>query len=185
LVSSDADDSALVRRCAEGDQQAFAQLLDRYETPVFNVVLRMVHDYEDARDTTQTVFVKAFTNLGSFDPRRRFFSWIYRIAINESLNFIGKRSRREIATAAATSGMADSGATDHRAAEAGRDLHDALARIQPDDRAAILLKHILGCSYRDMARILDLPEKTVKSRLYTARERLRKALLGKKAAHGR
>jgi RNA polymerase sigma-70 factor (ECF subfamily) len=160
-------------------------LLDRYETPVFNVVLRMVHDYEDARDTTQTVFLKAFTNLGSFDARRRFFSWVYRIAINESLNFLAKRSRREIATQQATSGMAASAATDHRSAEAERDLHDALARIKPDDRAAIVLKHILGCTYRDMSAILELPEKTVKSRLYTARERLRKALLGKTASHGR
>ena len=185
MFSSDADDSVLVRRCVDGDQRAFEQLLDRYEAPVFNVVLRMVHDHEDARDTTQNVFLKVFTNLDKFDPSHRFFSWIYRIAINESLNFIGKRSRREIATAAATSGAMDSGAADHRSAEAGRDLHDALARIKPDDRAAIVLKHILGCTYRDMAGILDLPEKTVKSRLYTARERLREALSGKNERHGR
>jgi len=182
---SDADDNALVRRCIDGDPRAFEQLLGRYEGPIFNAVLRLVNDYDDARDTTQTVFVKALGGLSSFDPQHKFFSWIYRIAVNESLNLLGKRARREMATEPATSGNLESGTDDHSAVEASRDLHDALARIKPDYRVVIILKHILGCSYRDIAGILQLPEKTVKSRLFTARELLREALLGKTGRHER
>ena len=139
----------------------------------------MVTNYEDARDTTQTVFVKAFANLAQFDPRYKFFSWIYRIAVNESLNLIGKRSRAQIDNEPAQSEEWQSHADDHRAAEARRDLGRCLARIKPDYRVVIILKHILGCSYRDISGILELPEKTVKSRLYSARELLRRELLAK------
>jgi RNA polymerase sigma-70 factor (ECF subfamily) len=174
----DADDKELVRRCLEGDGEAFERLLGRYESSIFNAVLRMVHDWDDARDTTQDVFVKAFENLQRFDPRHRFFSWIYRIAINESLNLIARRGRRETATAAATTGAGHAAADDHSAASASRDLYDALARLKPDQRSVIVLKHILGCTYRDIGEILRLPQSTVKSRLFTAREVLREILLG-------
>jgi RNA polymerase sigma-70 factor (ECF subfamily) len=174
---SDRDDNDLVRRCIEGDRQAFEQLLARYESSIFNAVLRMVHDYDDARDTTQDVFVKAFENLRKFDPRYRFFSWIYRIAINESLNLLGKRGRREAATEAATKVERQAGAGGERAVSASCDLYDALSRIKPEYRSVIILKHILGCSYHDISQILQVPETTVKSRLFTAREILREMLL--------
>jgi RNA polymerase sigma-70 factor (ECF subfamily) len=173
------EDNDLIRRCIEGELVAFELLLDRYEGRIFNAVLRMVRDYQDAEDTTQTIFVKVFENLRSFDPRHRFYSWLYRIAMNESLNFIAKRERRETATESATSGETLAGADGHEAASASRDLYDALAHIKPEYRSVIILKHILGCSYRDVSDILGLPEKTVKSRLFTARELLRQALQGK------
>jgi RNA polymerase sigma-70 factor (ECF subfamily) len=176
---SDAADNDLVRRCTEGEMRAFEMLLERYESRIFNAVLRMVHDYADAEDTTQTIFVKVFENLRSFDPRHKFYSWLYRIAMNESLNFIARRGRHETATESATSGETLAGADGHEAASASRDLYDALARIKPEYRSVIILKHILGCSYRDVSDILRLPEKTVKSRLFTARELLRQALQGK------
>jgi RNA polymerase sigma-70 factor (ECF subfamily) len=177
VSSSQPGDRELVRRCIDGDQRAFEDLLDRYESLIFNAVLRMVTNYEDARDTTQAVFVKAFANLSRFDPRHKFFSWIYRIAVNESLNLIGKRTRTRIDAGPAQAENWLSRADDHRAAEARRDLSRSLARLKPDYRVVIILKHILGCSYRDIAGILDLPEKTVKSRLYTGRELLRRDLL--------
>ena len=171
-------DSALVRRCLEGDRRSFDRLMDRYESPIYNAVLRMVGDPEDARDTTQSAFVKALSNLDRFDPSYRFFSWLYRIAMNESLNLLDRRSRREIPTETATAGERIAGRDGLAATEAGIDLQEALARVAPDRRQVIVLKHILGCSYRDIAAILDLPEKTVKSRLFTAREELRRELTG-------
>jgi RNA polymerase sigma-70 factor (ECF subfamily) len=174
---SHADDVDLVQQCLEGDARAFELLLARYESQVFNVVLRMVHDYDDALDTTQTVFVKVFENLSKFDSRHKLFSWIYRIAINESLNLISRRNRGETATEFATSGEWEVGSSEHHAASARRDLNDALSRLKPDYRSVIILKHILGCSYRDIANILKVPEKTIKSRLFSARDLLRKMLL--------
>jgi RNA polymerase sigma-70 factor (ECF subfamily) len=177
----EADDNALVRRCNAGDRQAFESLLNRYERGVFNAVLRMVGNFDDACDTTQEVFVKAFQNLRSFDPRHRFFSWIYRIAINESLNLVSKRSRRRTATGFLIEPVDPTDG--HRAAAAGRDLYEALARLRPDQRSVIVLKHILGCSYRDIAEILRIPESTVKSRLFAAREDLRAILLDDPGRH--
>jgi RNA polymerase sigma-70 factor (ECF subfamily) len=182
---SDADDATLVRRCIEGDDSAFEALLVRYESRIFNASLRMLHNYDDARDVTQTVFVKAFENLKSFDPTHKFFSWIYRIAMNESLNLLDRMGRREQATDPSGTRQWAADGDGHGAAVASRDLYDALGHLKSEYRSVIVLKHILGCSYRDMSLVLQIPEKTVKSRLFTARELLRKALVGDTEPDGR
>src|SRR6202165_304672 len=81
----------LVRRCREGDRAPFDQLVVRYQKPVFNAALRLLRDPEDARDVAQTTFLKAFEHLVDYDPRYKFYSWIYRIAINEALNALSSR----------------------------------------------------------------------------------------------
>jgi RNA polymerase sigma-70 factor (ECF subfamily) len=70
------DDTKLIEQCIEGDRQAFETLLTQYEKPVFNAAYRMLNNREDASDVTQTVFLKVFENFDSFDPSRRFFSWV-------------------------------------------------------------------------------------------------------------
>ncbi|MCH8136625.1 MAG: sigma-70 family RNA polymerase sigma factor, partial [Proteobacteria bacterium] len=89
------DDTTLMEQCTQGDRQAFETLLIRYEKPVYNAAYRMLHSRDDAQDVTQTVFLKVYENLDQYDPRYRFFSWIYRIALNESLNFLKKANRLE------------------------------------------------------------------------------------------
>ena len=79
-------DEKLVSRCKAGDLNAFDQLLLKYQKPLYNSCLRLVRDEEDAQDVVQIVFLKAFENLATFDTNRRFFSWIYKIMVNESLN---------------------------------------------------------------------------------------------------
>jgi RNA polymerase sigma-70 factor, ECF subfamily len=91
-MTDENDERVWVARCLKGDASAFEPLVARYERPLFAVALRLVTNYEDARDVTQNVFIRAYEHLGSFDPERRFFSWIYRIAVNESLNL--RRTRR-------------------------------------------------------------------------------------------
>src|SRR5262245_4557228 len=85
----------LIDRALAGDHQAFGELVDTYGRVVYNLALRMVYDAEDARDLSQAVFVKAYQKLGTFDRRNRFFSWIYRITLNESLNHLSRRRRHE------------------------------------------------------------------------------------------
>ena len=84
--SQNADDVVLVRRCLEGDQAAYEPLVRRYQRVLFNVALRILGDYAAADDATQNAFISAHRKLASFDPNRRFFSWIYRILVNECLN---------------------------------------------------------------------------------------------------
>ncbi len=169
------DDTTLVLRCREGDRDAFERLIIRYQKPVFNVALRMLRNRQDAMDVAQTTFLKAFEHLGDYDPAFRFYSWLYRIAINESLNALALRKPRgELDVNAA-----DDAPGPDRTAEGGQALdaiEEALMHISPELRAVIVLRHIAQLSYEDMAQTLGLPEKTVKSRLHSARERLRERL---------
>ncbi|MCH8872699.1 sigma-70 family RNA polymerase sigma factor, partial [candidate division KSB1 bacterium] len=84
-----------VKECLQGHPNAFEPLIDKYQKPIFNAALRMLNNYEDAQDVTQSVFVKAFEKLDLFNPKYKFFSWIYRMVINESINFLNKRKRIE------------------------------------------------------------------------------------------
>ena len=86
------DDASVVARCSEGDRDAYEEIVKRYQRTLFNVALRVLGNYEDARDATQTAFVKAYQHLDGFDRDQRFFNWIYRILKNECLNVL--RARR-------------------------------------------------------------------------------------------
>ena len=169
-------DAARVRECLAGDPQAFAALVEQYEKPVYNVALRMLRDPEDARDIAQSVFMKAYQNLSSYDPQYKFYSWIYRMAINESLNMLRVRGRH-------------AGPVDERLPEEGagpselladdqrRDVVlEAVGRLKPEHRAVIVLRYFVDRNYEDMGEILGIDAKTVKSRLYTARQLLKDQL---------
>ena len=169
------DDTKLIERCIEGDRQAFETLLVQYEKPVFNAAYRMLNNRDDASDVTQTVFLKVYENFDSFDPSRRFFSWIYRITLNESINWLGKQNRLE----PLQHETADEGKSPEQevsSAELSAEIQAALMTIKTDYRAVIILKHFLGCSYVEISEVLEIPEKTVKSRLYSARQILKDAL---------
>ena len=172
------NDTDLVNRSLEGDRKAFEALLCRYEKPVFNAAYRMLNDREDARDVAQTVFLKAYEKLGDFDPRYRFFSWIYRIALNESVNCLNRRGRSEELKTDPVSPA--NGPEDRMEMELkNRQLQAALMRIKPDYRSVIVLKHFLDCNYAEIGQILDIPEGKVKSRLYSGRQLLKDALLSR------
>jgi len=135
----------------------------------------MLNNADDARDVTQTVFLKAYEHLDDFNPKFRFFSWVYRIALNEFVNCLNKRPRgEELAreSETETGGPEDAMEQELRS----RQIQSALMKIQPDYRGVIVLKHFLDFSYAEMANILDIPEKKVKSRLYTGRQLLKEAL---------
>ena len=172
-------DRALVQRCLDGDRSAAEGLVDRYQRRLFNVAYRMLGNVQDAEDVTQTVFGNAFIALRSYDPKYRFFSWIYRMTVNESLNQL-KRQKRMI-TLDEQSDIAVSGIAPDHAAEAEDQVSRALRDLKPDDRAVVVLRHFVSFSYEEIADVLEVPVRTVKSRLFTARERLRLALIARGA----
>jgi RNA polymerase sigma-70 factor (ECF subfamily) len=173
-AAADEQDRALVRRCLEGRGDAFGGLVDRYLKRLFNVALRMLDSVEDAEDVTQTVFLNAFLKLQTYDPRYKFFSWIYRMTVNESLNVLKRRKRT--VTLEAVPHVAAPGAAVDSAAEVQDRVEKALMCLRPDDRAVVVLKHFVSFSYEEIADVLEIPVRTVKSRLFTARARLRDAL---------
>jgi RNA polymerase sigma-70 factor, ECF subfamily len=158
-------------RCLGGDGGAFGQLIDRHQRVLFNVALRMVGNREDARDITQTVFLKAYQNLGTFDRRHRFFSWVYRIMINESLNHLNRMKRMEPLDEALES-RASGPEEDYARRRLQDSIQSGLLELSPDYRQVIILRHFVQLSYQEMSGVLEVPEKTVKSRLHTARRLL-------------
>jgi len=171
----DTEDLRLVRESRQGSRESFERLLIRYEKAVFNAAYRILHDYEDAKDVTQSVFLKAFENLEYFDPKHRFFSWIYRIALNESINLCKSKTRFE---AAEDIGVEEQNTPEKvlSKTELSRVVETALLSLGFEYRVVIVLRHFNDCSYREMSEILEIPEKTVKSRLFTARALLRDIL---------
>jgi RNA polymerase sigma-70 factor, ECF subfamily len=168
-------DGILIQRCREGDRRAFEALVDRYQKPVFNAAIRMLRNPEDARDVVQTVFMKVFEHLADYDPKYRFYSWIYRIALNESINVLDRRHRHEPIVGDEVDEKR--GAEDEIASQqVGVRVQRALMSIKAEYRSVIVLKHFLDLSYDDIGQVLQLPEKTVKSRLFTARQLLKDAL---------
>jgi RNA polymerase sigma-70 factor (ECF subfamily) len=169
-------DARIVRDCLAGDPQAFASLVERYERPVYNVALRMLRNPEDARDIAQTVFMKAYQNLSNYDSQHKFYSWIYRMAINESLNILRVRDR---SAGPVDEQFADecAGPSDLLADEQTRDVVlEAVDQLKPEYRAVIVLRYFVDRNYEDMSEILGIDAKTVKSRLYTARQLLKDQL---------
>jgi RNA polymerase sigma-70 factor (ECF subfamily) len=164
-------DLQAVGRCLRGDTDAFEELILRYQKPVMNLAYRIVHDLEDARDVAQSVFVKAFSGLSSYDSRYKFFSWLYRIAINESLNYADKRNRRT--NPADVWGSAPSDPLEETVhAEQRRKIEAALEQLAPRQRVLLALSAD-GLSYKEIGRTLGCSEIKVKSKLFAARHKLR------------
>lgn len=175
-LSQDAEDDALVSRCRGGDQAAFEAIVERYERVLFTVALRMLGDYDEARDATQDAFVKAYQNLASFDRKRRFFSWIYRILVNRCLNVRRDRRPREpITPDLATVG---SPADLLEATERRRCVQAAILALPIEYREVVILRHFTELSYEEIGDALQVSTQIVKSRLHTARQRLGQMLLG-------
>lgn len=169
-------DSELVQAALEGKREAFEELAERYSGKLYNAALRITGTPEDALDATQNALLKAYDNLSSFDPSYRFYTWIYRIQMNEALNLVHKR-RRFVSLPSEM--PAPTQATPEREVlgrETGSAIETALLELTPDYRAVVVLRHFHGLSYEEMAEILGVPAKTVKSRLFTARRELRQKL---------
>ncbi len=180
----DEEDLEIVRRTLGGDIEAFGTVVEKYQRMVLKVAFGIVNNTEDAKDIVQSVFVKAYRSLPSFDPRHKLFSWLYRIAVNESLNFVHKRKRQTTLipeAIAAGEDPQDSMAGD----ELSRRIGKALAVLTHRQRALLTLS-LDGYSYRQIGGFLDLSEGKVKSRLFSARQKL-KSLLEKDglSGHGR
>jgi RNA polymerase sigma-70 factor (ECF subfamily) len=173
------DDAALVARSASGDTGAFEVLVGRHHRTLFSVALRMLGDYSDASDATQAAFLKAYEKLGTFDPRFRFFSWIYRILLNECLN--ARRDRRPVEALDMEIPGQGGPLEAMEAVERRRQVQRALLALPVEYRQVIVLRHFGELHYDDIAFTLGIPSKTVKSRLYSARQRLLELLTAGKA----
>ncbi len=175
-LSQDSDDAELVGRCRAGDAKAFDVLVERHQRVLQSVAFRMLGNREDARDATQSTFVKVFEHLDSYDPDYRFFSWVYRILRNECLNML--RQRRPTEPVSAEWPASGSPMEMLEASERHKLVQAALLTLPVDQREVVVLRHFAGLAYEEIGVTLGVPAGTVKSRLYAARQRLGELLLG-------
>ena len=182
------EEREIIERVVAGDNDAFGLLVDKYQTKVYNLALRMCGNEDDAYDLAQDAFVRAWRSLGSFQFESAFSTWLFRLTSNICLDFLRAKKRRA-AVSLTMSGddeeetqldVPDPAMGPEEAAIASEDrrlLMAALNALPADQRQIITLRAINDLSYAEIARILDLQEGTVKSRLSRARTALRNKLL--------
>jgi RNA polymerase sigma-70 factor, ECF subfamily len=173
LIFREVEDRDLIVRARRGDVEAYNLLVSRWEKRVFNYVLRLVGNRDDALDLTQDVFLKTYQNLGKLEDLSRFAPWLYRIAHNEAHSLIRKIRPEGELTYEPRSG--EPGARLFPI-ELSLAVQGALDRLNNDQREAVVLKVYQGFKFEEMAEILSCPVSTVKSRLYTALDLLKDAL---------
>lgn len=170
------EDAALVERCRQGNTRAFDELVGKYQKTLFNVALRMTADYDASEEVTQQAFVRAYERIASFDPRFKFFSWIYRILVNTALDHLEERRRHDRLDDEVPSDDPDPSYQRERE-DSETMLQAGLMDLGVEQRAVIVLRHFEDLTYEEIGAVLDIPEKTVKSRLFSARMQLRAILV--------
>jgi RNA polymerase sigma-70 factor, ECF subfamily len=182
------DDREVVALACKGRETAFRELLARYERPVFSLVVRMVRDPSLAEDLAQEAFIKAFHALGSYDPRYKFSSWLFKIANNLTIDHLRRKQLDTVSihgspnaasgedVARTSIAVVDSGETPEEYTanrELGGQIEVAIGRLRPEYRTAILLRHVEGHSYEEVAEIMEVPLGTVKTYIHRGRSELK------------
>jgi RNA polymerase sigma-70 factor (ECF subfamily) len=184
-------DADVVRLAQEGRETAFRELVRRYERPVFSLVFRMVRDRETAEDLAQDAFIKVLNHIDKYSPEFKFSSWLFKIANNVAIDWMRRKrldtvsmdgsphatSAAEIeATTFDLAAQQESALDELEARELGTAIERAIAKLRPEYRACIMLRHVEGRSYEEIATTLDLPLGTVKTYIHRARHELRRTL---------
>lgn len=188
---SGAADQEVVERARLGREDAYRELLRRYQRPVFSLIYRMVRDRELSEDLAQETFVKVLNALDSYRPEFKFSSWIFKIANNAAIDHLRRRQLdtlslegspeatspdRVEATALQLADRAETPLDELEARELGSAIERAIGRLRPEYRSCIILRHIEGRPYEEIAEILDLPLGTVKTYIHRARNELKDVL---------
>ena len=173
------EDADLIQQAARGGVEAYNLLVSRWEKRVYNYLLRITGNREDALDLTQDVFLKAYQNLRKLDQPGRFAPWLYRIAHNEAYSMFRKRRPEtdveEVQPEATGTGITVGGSPVFPI-ELSLAVASALERLSPEQRESVVLKIYQGFKFEEMAEILSCPVSTVKSRLYAALDVLKAQL---------
>ncbi|MFQ5678211.1 MAG: RNA polymerase sigma factor [Gemmatimonadota bacterium] len=188
---SASSDQELVLLCKGGDERAAWEVVTRFQRPVFSLIYRMVRDRELAEDLAQEAFVRTLNNLNRYDPSYKFSSWLFKIAYNLTVDHIRKREIDTVSihgapdavTAEAQAATSVALESPHErpdelaeARELGGEIEAAISELRPEYRMAIVLRHVEGHAYEEIARIMGIPLGTVKTYIHRARLELQGSL---------
>lgn len=184
-------DADVVELAQQGREPAFRELVRRYERPVFSLIFRMVRDRETSEDLAQDTFIKVLNHIDRYRPEFKLSSWLFKIANNVAIDHLRKRQLNTLsidgsphaataveieATAFDVESRGESALDELESRELGSAIERAIATLRPEYRSCILLRHVDGRSYEEIAATLDLPLGTVKTYIHRARRELREAL---------
>jgi len=180
------DEAALVRRVQSGDELAFREIVERYQTKIFSIIYGILRNHNDAEDIAQQVFTKVYFSIRNFDFRSSLLTWIYKITVNECYDYLRKKRVRKLVYESdfsqedaqrmeSSEPAVDPGSpVDTRLAD--KDLAvKLLAKVSAEDRSLILLKEVEGHSVEELAQMTGLNENTIKVKLFRTRQKLLKA----------
>ncbi|MCP4569712.1 MAG: sigma-70 family RNA polymerase sigma factor [FCB group bacterium] len=171
----------IIRLVKKGDQRAFGDLVDRYRNQVAALAYKMVGDYDEAADITQNVFVKTSQNIWRYDESKRFYTWLYRITVNASIDFMRKHRRHRHEplenVRETVENHRDNPERNFRSVRLREHINAAADKLNGKQRSAFILRDIEGCQIDDVANIMDMPEATVRWYLHRARQKIRKDLM--------
>src|SRR5579884_989556 len=179
-TSADTEDAELVVASQRGDQDAFAQLVQRHQRRVFNLVFRMLQQYEEANEVTQETFLAAWQGLSSFRGEARFSTWLYRIAYNCCLKQLEQRKRDRALQVALQADHINTESHDDAEQEMRERqalVREHLSMLPAKYRIVLVLRHLQEMTYEEMAEILTLPIGTIKTHLFRARNLLKERLM--------
>jgi RNA polymerase sigma-70 factor, ECF subfamily len=185
------EDRDVVLRARGGSEAAYRELLRRYERPVFSLVYRMVRDRELSEDLAQECFIKVFNHIDRYDPKYKFSSWLFKIASNLAIDTMRRKELKTVSIEGsrhATSSEEEEASRitivsrdpnpeqDLEARQLGGRIEEAIAGLRPEYRTAILLRHVEGRAYEEIAEIMEVPLGTVKTYIHRARGELKELL---------
>jgi RNA polymerase sigma factor (sigma-70 family) len=182
------DDEALVRRTQNGDTQAFDALWQKYSSRIYSLIYNMTSNHEDANDLLLEVFAKAYRSISGFRGRSSFYTWIHAIAVNMTINFVKKRGRRfQMSLDDLDSSVhndkefieltaSNTPTREVDLAELQQRLNEAMMKLSLEHRTVVTMFDIQGMPHAEIARILGVPEATVRSRLFYAHRQLQNYL---------
>lgn len=179
-------DADLIELCQQGNELAFQELVERYQTRVASIAYKVLGNYEDARDVAQDVFFKLYRGIKSFDPQKKFFTWLYRLTVNASIDFLRAKRRRSYESSLEEREEQfynipepeTSSITFDFEREELRQIFVKLAeKLNPKQRAAFVLCDLQGFTADEVAEILDCPKVTLRWYLHEARKKIRKEVM--------
>ncbi len=179
-VAEDEELLKIIEKAKEGDESAFQQIVDKYKTQVASIAYKMVGDYEDAKDISQIVFVKTYQNLVNFDTSKKLSTWLYRITINASIDFIRKHKKHKHELLDNIFGELREKKQDvekiYQRSLIKWAINDSMEALNPRQKAVFVLRDLEGLDIKEVSQITGMPQATVRWYLHRARSKLRSEL---------
>lgn len=173
----------VIREIKDGNDRAFAELVRMYRNQVASLAYKMVGDYDEAADITQNVFVKTSRNIWRYDEKKKFYTWLYRITVNASIDYMRKHHRHQHESIENIQEQPDekyaSPDVSYQRDQLRKYITDAAESLSDKQKSAFMLRDVDGCHINDVANVMNMPEATVRWYLHRARVKIRKELLKK------